>query len=481
MGLPVKKPCIVWFTKDLRLSDHTALYTALQAGYDVIPLYIYSPEDDHPWEIGSASKWWLHHSLKSLAETLKEKGSRLILRKGSAVKVMSEIIQETGAEAVFWHAGVEPATRKTNEKMQSLLLERALLAFCSFDNFLYSPGTVLNGKDEPYQVFTPFYNACLKREEPRRPRPAPSTLPKISSSIKSLEVEDLKLFPNLPWAKEFSSLWKPGEKGAKERLQYFLSFLVEEYPLQRDFPFMDGTSLISPHLHFGEISAAQVWHATEKKVSVEGRPYLRQILWREFASHMLYFFPDTDLYPLRKAFENFPWKKEVKLLRLWQKGETGYPLIDAGMRQLWRLGWMHNRVRMIVGSFLVKDLMVPWQEGEKWFWDTLVDADLANNCFGWQWVSGCGADAAPYFRIFHPITQSEKFDPKGVYIRAFVPELKDLPNEWIHKPWLAPESVLKKAKVILGKTYPHPIVDHGEARKKALGYFHAWSKKKVSS
>lgn len=476
----MKKTCIVWFTKDLRLSDNTALYSALQADYDVIPLYIYSPEDDRPWEIGAASKWWLHHSLKRLSEILKEKGSHLIIRKGPVLKVMGEIIKETTAAAVSWHAGVEPRTRKTGEKLKNFLLEHGLLAFCSFDNFLYMPGTVLNGKNEPYQVFTPFYNACLKMPEPRIPRPAPSSLPKVSSSIKSLKVEDLELLPDLNWAKEFASLWKPGEEGAKERLKHFLSSLVEDYSVQRDFPFMDGTSLMSPHLHFGEISAAQVWHAIEKKVSSKGKPYLRQILWREFASHLLYFFPNTDLHPLRNEFENFPWKKNAKLLQSWQKGKTGYPIIDAGMRQLWRLGWMHNRVRMIVGSFLVKDLMIPWQEGEKWFWDTLVDADLANNCFGWQWVGGCGADAAPYFRIFNPITQSEKFDPEGIYIKAFLPELKNLPSEWVHKPWLAPKGVLEKAGVILGKTYPHPIVDHEEARKKALEYFHQWSKKKAS-
>ena len=471
----MKKNCILLLTQDLRISDNRALREAVHAGFDVIPLYIFSEEENHPWEMGSASRWWLHHSLKSLSERLQSRGSRLILRKGPVMSTLKKVIEETSSTAVFWHRRVEPCARKLEKKIEELLPALGCTGHAFFDNLLFIPGSVLNGKDEPYQVFTPFYKTCLKKEPPRAPIAAPTSLPKVSSSVKSVKLEELHLLPGKDWASEFSSLWKPGEEGALERLKKFTSHSIADYVSMRDIPSVDATSLMSPHLHFGEISPYQIWKAAEK--SGRGEAYQRQIIWREFAHHMLYFFPSTDLHPLRKEYADFPWKKNSKLLSLWQRGSTGYPIVDAGMRQLWRLGFMHNRVRMIVGSFLVKDLMIPWQDGAKWFWDTLVDADLSNNSFGWQWVGGCGADAAPYFRIFNPVTQGEKFDPDGVYVRAFVPELKNLPSQWIHKPWLAPEEVLAKAGVVLGKNYPRPIVDHDRARKQALEYFHSWSKK----
>lgn len=471
----MKKTCILLFTQDLRTSDHRPLREALRSGYDVVPLYIFSEADEHPWEMGGASKWWLHHSLKSLFEKFESRGSRLIIRKGPVLTTLKKVMEESGSTAVFWHRRVEPFAVRLDKKIEELLSHLGCMGHAFFDNLLFEPGSVLNGKQEPYQVFTSFYKTCLKKPAPRTPLVAPSSLPKVNPSLKSLKLEDLDLLPHKDWAREFSSLWHPGEDSAQARLKKFTAHSITDYIMMRDYPFADATSLLSAHLHFGEISPYQIWKAIKK--SDRGEGYLRQLIWREFAHHLLYFFPDTDLHPLRKEYADFPWKNNAKLRSLWQHGHTGYPIVDAGMRQLWRLGWMHNRVRMIVGSFLVKDLMIPWQEGAKWFWDTLVDADLSNNSFGWQWVGGCGADAAPYFRIFNPVTQGEKFDPEGTYVKAFVPELKDLPVKWIHKPWLAPKEVLQAAGVVLGKTYPRPVVDHDSTRKAALKHFHNWSKK----
>jgi deoxyribodipyrimidine photo-lyase len=468
----MKKSCIVWFNQDLRTSDHAPLQAAVKLGYDVIPLYIHSTDPD-PWPMGSASRWWLHHSLIQLSSKFLQKGAPLIIRQGRVIHVLKEIFKATGASALFFHHRVEPFARQVEKDLEGLGCQ--LHGF--FDQLLFTPGTVLNGKSEPYRVYTPFYNACLKMPSPRLPIAEPKDLPGASKTIDSMRVEDLDLLPSIPWDNEFSLLSTPGEEGARLRLKQFLSKGIVDYGKQRDFPSIDGTSLLSAHLHFGEISVFQMWQAILKSVGEVGRPYMRQLLWREFAHHMLYYFPHTDRAPLRDEFIDFPWKTDKKHLSLWQKGQTGYPIVDAGMRQLRRLGWMHNRLRMIVGSFLVKDLLIPWQEGARWFWDTLIDADLANNSFGWQWVSGCGADAAPYFRIFNPVTQAEKFDPEGIYVRAFVPELKNLPNEWIHKPWQAPESILRSAGVVLGKNYPYPIVDHEKARKLALESFQHLSKK----
>lgn len=473
----MKKSCVYLISQDLRVSDNAALKYAVSNGYSVIPLYVFSDDDESPWQLGAASKWWLHHSLKSLQKGYKELGSRLIIRKGDVLKNLIDVVDEVEASAVVWHERVEPSARRLEEKILSSLQKKGIEGLSFSDNLLFKPGTILNGKNEPYQVFTPFYKAILQMPEPRAPIAAPKELPSVPEKIKSLKVDELNLLPEIAWDGEFSSLWQPGEAHAKERLKHFLSGAVEKYPVNRDFPAMDATSLMSPHLYFGEISPFQIWKATSKAVEEKGSGFLRQLVWREFAHHMLYFFPDTDRKPLREEFSDFPWKKNAHLLKLWQKGLTGYPIVDAGMRQLWRLGWMHNRLRMIVGSFLVKDLLIPWQEGAQWFWDTLVDADLANNSFGWQWVAGCGADAAPYFRIFNPIIQGEKFDPEGTYVKAFVPELKDLPAKWIHKPWLAPDDVLRAAGVTLGDNYPQPVVEHDVARKKALEYFQSWSKK----
>lgn len=440
------KPIIVWFHNDFRLSDHLALHHA--ASHPIVPVYIWSPEDEYPWEMGAASRWWLHHSLSNF-----EKKVPLVIRKGPIISTLKKLIREVDAEAVYFHYTYTPLDAKILEELPAQAFHGRLL--CPPEEM------------RTYQVFTPFFNA-LRKTEISSPLPKPRNL-QWAGLRSSLDISDLKLLPRIRWYQDFP--WTPGEECAERQLKRFLQTKAKAYAKDRDYPAIEGTSQLSPHLHFGEISPRQIWHAAEKFPA-----YQRQIGWREFAHHLLAAFPQTPLEPLRENFKDFPWKQDKAALRLWQKGMTGYPIVDAGMRQLWQLGWMHNRVRMIVGSFLVKDLLIPWQEGTKWFWDTLVDADLANNTLGWQWVAGCGADAAPYFRIFNPILQGQKFDPQGDYIRRFVPELKKLPEKFLHTPWLAPPDILEKAGVELGVTYPEPMVDHAKARAKALEVFHRWQR-----
>jgi deoxyribodipyrimidine photo-lyase len=343
-------------------------------------------------------------------------------------------------------------------------------------NLLYEPWTIANKQGKPFQVFTPFWKACLASREPSSPLPIPLRLNGFHKPIPSVPLDELSLLPSIPLDAGIQKLWRPGEEEAHQRLGEFLEEGIVNYSEQRNFPALEwGVSHLSPSLHFGEISPRIIWQAAKQKYGDNPaiEPYLRQLGWREFAHHLLFHFPHTPEIPLRKDFESFGWKTDLKGLEAWQKGLTGYPLVDAGMRELWATGWMHNRVRMVVGSFLVKDLLISWTEGARWFWDTLVDADLPNNTLGWQWIGGCGADAAPYFRIFHPVTQSEKFDPEGDYIKKWVPELARVPLPWIHKPWEAPSLILLQAGVTLGKTYPYPIVDHKTAREEALAAFGA--------
>lgn len=455
---------IVWFRNDLRIEDNPALAEALKLGGPIIPLYIWSPQEEGHWPLGGASRWWLHYSLEALDHELKTLGLQLIIKSGSSLEILQKLIKESKATSVLWNRRYEPYIIKRDSHIKSALTDGGIDVRSFNSSLLFEPWSIQNKQGKPFQVFTPFYKTCLQQTIP-----SPTSLPqKICTStpkIESTPLSKLDLLPHIHWDSGLKQMWKPGTQNAKKLMKSFLSKGVSQYPEMRDRPDIRGTSLLSPYLHFGEISPRMIWHSAHP---TEDAPYLRQLVWREFAFHLLYHFPKTPDKPLKEAFENFPWKYDQGALKAWQKGLTGYPIVDAGMRELWTTGWMHNRVRMIVGSFLVKDLLLPWQEGAKWFWDTLVDADLANNTLGWQWVAGCGADASPYFRIFNPMTQGEKFDPDGAYVRKWVPELANMPTKWIHNPWEASEGELRMAGVTLGETYPRPIVDHSEARLRAL-------------
>jgi deoxyribodipyrimidine photo-lyase len=468
-----KPPVIVWFRQDLRLADNPALDAAIESGAPIIPLYIWSPDEEGPWAPGGASTWWLHRSLISLSDSLMTLGSNLVVLRGNAAEVLQKLAMESGARTICLNRRYEPQIIERDGEVKTSLKTLGLEAENFSGTLLFEPWSIQNGSGKPFQVFTAFYNACMKLPPPAGPSAAPKRLLAPSRWPDSLRIEDLKLESTIPWADGLREMWQPGETGAAKMLRSFVDKPMNHYAEERDRPDHAATSRLSPHLHFGEISPRQIWHAA--KDQPHAQPYLRQIIWREFAHHLLFHSPDAPQQPLRAEFRNFPWQTNSKelhaTLTAWTRGQTGYPLVDAGMRELWHTGWMHNRVRMVAASFLVKHLLIPWQEGAAWFWDTLVDADLANNTLGWQWVAGCGADAAPYFRIFNPTLQSEKFDPKGLYIRRWVPELSALPNKWIHKPSQAPAQVLRDAGVTLGIRYPVPIVNHEEARARALEAF----------
>lgn len=470
------RPSVVWFRQDLRLDDHPALTAAVERNEPVIPVYIWSPEEEGKWPPGATSRWWLRRSLTELDRQLRSKGSRLIIRSGEALTELLSLIEETDAAAVFWTRRYEPASIQRDSKIKSELKDRNCVAHSFNGQLLFEPWEMQTKEGRPYQVFTAFWNACLTKGALDDPLPIPPDIPSLKKWPKSLDVSELELDPTLPWDVGLKSTWEPGSESAHAHFKHFLKSGSADYQTARDQPSVRGTSRLSPHLHFGEISPRTVWHLTREAIrklpvrrDTSGEEtFLKEIGWREFAHHLLFHFPKTPSEPLRADFAKFPWTKNAKHLKAWQRGQTGYPIVDAGMRELWTTGWMHNRVRMIVASFLIKDLLISWNEGAKWFWDTLVDADLANNTLGWQWSAGCGADAAPYFRIFNPVLQSQKFDPEGAYLRKWVPEIKDLPTKWIHSPWTAPDAVLSDYEVELGSTYPNPIVDHNEARKEAL-------------
>jgi deoxyribodipyrimidine photo-lyase len=413
---------IVWFRQDLRLRNNPALHAAAASGEPVIPLYIWSPEEEGDWAPGAASRWWLHHSLRALAEELRERGSRLILARGPALKVLQKLIADTGANGVFWNRRYEPAAlscaRRVSEGLQQTGGGVRTAEFNG--SLLAEPTEFLNSSGEPYRVYTAFQRGLFREVKPGNLLPVPRKLRSPSRWPESLPLSSLELLPEIKWYTTIEATWHPGEAGAQAALKHFLRGPVADYARARDLPAVKGTSRLSPHLHFGEIDPQQIWHALR---AAGGNPtYLREIAWREFAHHLLYHFPETPTRPLHAEFEQFPWRSQRRLLQAWQHGMTGIPLVDAGMRELWATGWMHNRVRMVTASFLVKNLLIRWQEGARWFWDTLVDADLANNTLNWQWVAGCGADAAPYFRIFNPQLQAHRFDPQHAYIARWVPD-----------------------------------------------------------
>lgn len=470
----MQNPLIYWFRQDLRLHDNAALTAAIKTGKPIIAIYILDQNPKNKWSLGSASQWWLHHSLLELNHSLSELGSKLVLRSGNVEQVLSSLVTETHADTLYFARQYEPYAASLENKINKRFgNDIEIKRFKGY--LLHEPESIRTGSNHPYKVFTPFYKNCLNTLKFSNPISAPKQINPFKKKVTSELLNKWNLLPTQPnWARQFAESWLPGENGAHQTLNKFIMGSCSKYSVLRNRPDVTGTSKLSAHLHFGEISPRQVWTSIKSSQDLlpeAGEPYLRQLIWREFSYHLLTHWPSFPNQPFRSEFKEFAWKRNNKALIAWQKGRTGYPIVDAGMRELWKTGWMHNRVRMIVASFLIKDLMIPWQQGEKWFWDTLLDADLANNAAGWQWVAGCGADAAPYFRIFNPVTQGEKFDPEGDYVRTWIPEIRKLPKKYIHAPWLASQDVLEKANIKLGKNYPYPIVNHKQARENALNAF----------
>ncbi len=476
------KTIIHWFRHDLRLADNAALTAAAETGAVVMPVYILDDEALPPHAPGAASRWWLDGSLRALDKSLREKGSRLILRRGSPVAALMALAAETKCAAIHLTRGYEPRQRQLETELRDACRHAGIEARRYAGAAMFEPETIATRTGERYRVFTPFWKACLDRGMPARPLPAPDRLEAPRKWPASDPLAAWCLLPAKPdWAGGLRAVWQPGEAGAHARLIEFLDGHSIAYANDRDRPDKHGTSRLSPHLHFGEISPRQCWTAARSKSNADPlyetglAAFVREIGWREFSIHLLHHWPHIVDRSFREDFARFPWEKDDRALganlRAWQKGVTGYPIVDAGMRELWQTGWMHNRVRMIVASVLCKHLLIPWQRGAAWFLDTLVDADLASNQAGWQWVAGSGADAAPYFRVFNPVLQGAKFDQNADYVRRYVPELARLPNAHIHAPWLAPPEVLAAAGVIIGTTYPRPIVEPAEGRARALAAY----------
>ncbi len=473
-------PIILWFRNDLRLADNRALIAAAALGRPIVPVFVLDDDAPGKWKRGGASRWWLHGSLESLGKSLEKTGCRLILQRGDTRDILPKLAKETGADLVYASRAYEPWASKLEADLNERLAKAGIELKRTSGALLFEPERLRTKAGDPFKVYTPFWRALREAGEPQQPKPAPKKFAAPESWPKSDKLADWKLLPAKPdWAGGMREAWDPGEAGAQKRLQVFLDTALKTYADNRDRPDLPNTSRLSPHLHFGEISPAQCWHAASAHAAANPgserglEVFLKEVVWREFSYHLLVHWPSLPDYPFRPEFARFPWNadKNGKLLEAWQKGRTGYPLVDAGLRELWTTGWMHNRVRMVVASFLVKHLRLHWAEGEAWFWDTLVDADLASNAASWQWVAGSGADAAPYFRIFNPIKQGTTFDPGGKYVRKWVPELAKLSDDCIHAPWEAPPAILAAAGVTLGKTYPHPIVDHATARDAALKAF----------
>lgn len=466
---------IVWFRQDLRISDNPALYEAARQG-PVLPIYVHETPgqsgDTHP--LGGASKWWLHHSLAALKTAL----PGLVILRGSAGQVIPQLIQETGADRVFWNRCYQPHAIARDTELKEALKAEFIDARSFKASLLFEPWELATKSGGPFKVYSPFWKAA-QQVAVSAPLPVPEEIV-FTRSAKGENLDSLDLLPAKPnWAAGWETIWQPGEQGARERLIEFLEGGLAGYGDNRNRPDLPNVSRLSAPLQFGEISPRQIWSATHHAMarnpglSGDGMKFLSEIAWREFSYHLLYHFPQLPEQNWRQSFDAYPWRDSAEDLMKWQRGQTGYPVVDAGMRELWQTGYMHNRVRMIVASFLIKHLQIHWKHGEAWFRDTLVDADLANNSASWQWVAGSGADAAPYFRIFNPISQGAKFDPNGDYVRRWVPELKDLPTQHLFAPFEAPNPVLEQANVRLGETYPRPVVDHHKARQAALAGYEA--------
>lgn len=472
---------IVWFRDDLRLNDNPALRAAVETGLPVLALYILDETSNGIRPLGAASKWWLHHSLASLAKSLADRGLELLLLKGPAAPLINDLVAKIQPSFIFWNRRYGKAERDLDAKIKADCLASGVEAKSFNGALLYEPWEVTTKTGGPMKVFTPFWRAAQALMPPALPRPGPTgqiVSVKPPASLNSLSLEQLSLLPKPEWAKHFRETWSPGEQGARKKLDTFFEGAFGGYAEGRNRPDYRSTSLLAPHIRFGEISIREIFHragdaakANPAISDADLRSFRSELGWREFSTHLLFHNPALATENFNRTFDAFPWRHNAPALQAWQKGMTGYPIVDAGMRELWLTGFMHNRVRMIVASFLIKHLLVDWRHGEEWFWDTLLDADPANNAASWQWVAGSGADAAPYYRIFNPMLQGEKFDPDGTYVRRYVPELAGLRAPAIHTPWLASSADLRAANVHLGKTYPRPIVDHATAREQALAAF----------
>ena len=471
-GLPVtQRIALIWFREDLRLHDNPALDHAC-AHYDIIvPLYIHRPDEAGDWQPGAASRWWRHHGLHALDRELRARGNALRIRTGrSSLDCLTQLARETGAQAVCWNRLYTPQAMERDNRIEARLQEAGLTVTHFKAGLLFEPREVLKDNGTPYRVFTAWWRRCQAQGLYQPERPIPAAIPGRRDDAGGAGLDTLGLLPELPWDGEFYRHWQPGETPARARLERFMAASVARYAHDRDYPAVAGTTRLSPYLHSGEISPRTLVNRALQQLNEPGSAMSRQSLerlvtevgWRDFAAHILYHFPDSTTLAMDTRFRHFPWRRNYRTaLRRWQRGQTGFPVIDAGMRELWHTGWMHNRVRMLVASFLTKNLLIPWQEGARWFWDTLLDADLASNTLGWQWVAGCGTDAAPFFRIFNPVTQGKKFDPAGDYVRRWVPELAGLDSRRIHEPW----------KSGLDLNYPEPMVDLQVSRNRALEAF----------
>lgn len=464
------KRVLVWFRRDLRLKDNPALAAAVETGADILPVYIHGVEQSSQLSEGEASKWWLHHALEDLDAELKLFGGGLHFDQGKSVEdVLLGIVGEFDIDAVFWNRRYQPHATKLDGSIKKKLQTDGVEVHSFHGGVLNEPHAIKNKSGKPYQVFTPYWKFC--REIPVDD-PCEVNL-SGSNFVKSCGVmlEKLQLLPEINWCAKFHETWTPSRQAGLNRLADFASGAVTEYEDNRDMLVLDGTSMLSPYLHFGQLGVREIYHRLVSMGEAVNNGYLRQLYWRDFAHHLIYHFPHSVTRPLRPEYEQFPWAHDEDKIERWRRGQTGFPIIDAAMRQLWETGWMHNRARMVVGSFLVKHLLQNWVGGADWFWNTLVDADLPNNIMGWQWVSGGGADAAPYFRVFNPLRQAERFDSNGDYVRKYVPELAGIPDGRINEPWSLTPIELECYGIKLGVTYPERMIDINEGRDGALAAY----------
>jgi len=463
---------VLWFRQDLRISDNIALLEAVKSGR-VMPVYILDEVTLSEFKMGRSARWWLHQSLIKLNKSL---DGKLNLYVGRSKDILLKIAANHAVSAVYWNKCYEPWRLQNDAEIAQQLAVMDIKCESFNSSLLWQPQDIAKDDGTSYKVFTHFYRKCLQKASPRYAMQAPSEMVLVKDEHNQCKLEDLNLLPESDYGKALDGVWEVGESAAQNKLNDFLDNHFLGYKVNRDYPCKSGCSRLSPHLHFGEISPHQIWHAAKTKALINEWAedldcFAKEVCWREFSYYLLYHFPQLPRENFQAKFDDFPWQNDEGLLQAWKAGQTGYPLVDAGMRELQQTGYMHNRVRMIVASFLTKNLLLDWRLGADWFWDYLVDADLASNSASWQWVAGSGADAAPYFRIFNPTTQGKKFDQDGEYIRKFAPELRQLPDKYLFEPWEAPAQILKAAGVVLGKDYPHPIVSITNSRAMALNAY----------